>query len=84
MMVVDGSMSPASGDEPPVHRKGRRTGNQERDRKAAPEEAGAHPGVHRPGDQEHDAVVHDFHNSNGDRVGGERKPDSRPKGEACA
>ena len=62
----------AAGDQPAVDRERDRSGDQQRDGEAAPEEEVRQPRFHRARDQEHDRVVDDLHHGDGDGVGGER------------
>jgi hypothetical protein len=70
-MRVDHGVTPSPGNQPPIHWECSGTHDDQCGRQAYPEQGTAESGLHRPGDDEHDGVVHDLHDSYRHRIGGE-------------
>ena len=67
-------VTPSTRDEPPVDWKRRRAGNEQRQRQASPEQPATQAGIHRPWDDQHERIVHDFDDGDRERVRREGEP----------
>lgn len=73
VMLMHQSMPLPAGNKPAVDGKRRQARQNKRERKASPKTEFRKPGIHGPGNHEHDKVIDNLHGGNGKRVRGKGK-----------
>lgn len=84
VVLMNYGVSLPASDEPAVDRKRRGAGDQQRHGEAPPEQRRLEPGLHCARDDEHDRVVDDLHDRDGDGGRGERESDRPAYGQPRA
>ena len=70
MKGMDDGMASATGNQPAVDRECDGPGDEKGEYEAAPEQEAGGSSVHCTWDEQHDEVIHEFHNGNRSGVGG--------------
>ncbi len=73
-MAVRQRVTPPAGDQPTIERERRRSGQQQGNRKTAPEQRRVEGRIHRARDDQHDKVVDDLHDRDRRRIRRKGKP----------
>ncbi len=82
VMGMHHGMAAAPSDEPSIDRKGRQERDRQRQGEAPPKKRVSETGVHRAGNDEHDRIIDDLHDRDGDRISGKGQGSRRPESHA--